>query len=171
MKDYIIIAVATIIGFACGAGSMYFIMRPVQNNESHIQASPSGKYNGSSAFDSKTPDPAAHPDNNKDQQTSVHFDLLKYDFGTLHEGDVVHTTFSFKNTGKKDLVIQNCVGSCGCTVPSWPHEALPPGASGKIAVDFNSSGKSGVQHKTVTVLANTDPASTILEITSNVLAK
>jgi Protein of unknown function (DUF1573) len=171
MKDYIIIAVATVIGFACGAGSMYFIMRPAQNSANHIQAIPSGNNNGKSAFDTKNPDPEIHADNNKDQLTSVHFDLLKYDFGTLHDGDVVHTTFSFKNTGKKDLVIQNCVGSCGCTVPSWPHEAIAPGASAKIAVDFNSSGKSGVQHKTVTVLANTDPPNTILEITSNVIAK
>ncbi|MBT8385319.1 MAG: DUF1573 domain-containing protein, partial [Bacteroidia bacterium] len=41
----------------------------------------------------------------------------EHDFGVINEGEIVETTFSFKNTGKSELIITNAVGSCGCTVP------------------------------------------------------
>lgn len=79
----------------------------------------------------------------------------EFDFGAIEPGDKVTHEFSFKNTGKADLLISDARGSCGCTVPEYPKEAIAPGAGGKITVTFNSAGKHGKQHKTVTLFTNT----------------
>lgn len=73
-------------------------------------------------------------------------------------------SFRFVNRGDKDLLIQNASGSCGCTVPDFPREPIAPGQEGYIRVQFNSEGKTGVQEKTVTVLANTLPNTNELKI-------
>ncbi len=101
-------------------------------------------------------------------KSAISFEEMKYDFGNLKEGDIVHHTFLFKNNGSNPLIITNAIGSCGCTVPTYPKEPIAPGEDGKIEVQFNSAGREGLQNKTVTVTANTDPANTVLTITSNV---
>lgn len=100
--------------------------------------------------------------------TSIQFEKTIHDFGTLKDGESVSYTFRFKNTGNKPLKIMNAKGSCGCTVPKWPKDPIAPGASGEIKVTFNSRGKSGKQHKSVTLTANTDPANTRLYIKAEV---
>ena len=92
----------------------------------------------------------------------------RFDFGTVDEGDMVKHVFKFKNVGTEPLVISNAKGSCGCTVPTWPKEPVPPGAMGEINVEFNSKGKPGSQSKRVTVTANTNPTETFLEIRGEV---
>jgi hypothetical protein len=52
-------------------------------------------------------------------------------------------------------VIRSANGSCGCTVPEWPHEPVAPGSTGVINITFDSKGKNGMQHKTVTLISNT----------------
>ncbi len=87
--------------------------------------------------------------------TEMTFAEKEFDFGKIKQGDKVSHTFTFKNTGANDLVITNAVGSCGCTVPEYPKEAIKPGKTGKMKVTFDSTGKSGDQKKTVTITANT----------------
>ncbi|RAJ95568.1 uncharacterized protein DUF1573 [Larkinella arboricola] len=81
-----------------------------------------------------------------------------YDFGEITEGDTVVRNFKFKNEGEFPLIINNINTSCGCTTPEWPKQPIEPGKEASIKVMFNSQGKLGVQNKTVTVYANTDPA-------------
>lgn len=95
----------------------------------------------------------------------------KFDFGNIDEGTVAKHTFEFTNTGDAPLIIYNAQGSCGCTVPDWPREAIAPGATGEIKVSFNSAGRVGVNNKQVTLTANTVPNKRIINITSNVIAK
>jgi hypothetical protein len=104
-------------------------------------------------------------------KTTIKFDEMKYDFGEITEGDKVHHTFTFTNTGSNPLLITNAIGSCGCTVPTYPKEPVAPGDKAAIEVQFNSTGKSDLQNKTVTVSANTEPATTVLSITANVKKK
>ena len=85
----------------------------------------------------------------------ITFDKKEHDFGVINEGDVVETTFSFKNTGKSELIITNATAPCGCTVPSWPKQPISVGETGEILVKFNSSGKPNKQSKTVTLTTNT----------------
>ena len=92
-----------------------------------------------------------------------------FDFGDISEGEKVEHNFKFKNSGKSDLIISSAVGSCGCTVPSYPKEPVKPGDEGIIKVVFDSNGKQGAQHKRVTVVANTNPNKTMVAIMANVL--
>jgi hypothetical protein len=84
------------------------------------------------------------------------FEELEFNFGTIKQGESVTHVFKFKNSGKEPLLINNAVGSCGCTVPEYPKEPIRPNGSGEIKVTFNSAGKSGPQDKTVTITYDTD---------------
>ncbi len=112
--------------------------------------------------------PAATPPVPTGPTTSMKFAENEYDFGNIQEGEKVKHTFSFTNTGKEDLVISNAKGSCGCTVPTWPKEPIPPGETGEIEVQFDSKNKPGKQSKNVTITANTDPVTTTLKISADV---
>jgi hypothetical protein len=103
--------------------------------------------------------------------TTIQYEEEKFNFGTCDEGEIVKHMFKFKNTGNEPLIISNAKGSCGCTVPTWPKEPVPPGGSAEIKVEFNSKGKPGPQSKRVTVTANTVPTETFLEISGEVKGK
>ena len=92
--------------------------------------------------------------------------MIGNDFGTITQDKPVVTTFTITNTGKNPLVISSAKGSCGCTVPKVPSAPLAPGASEKIEVSFDPKGKPGANAKTVTIIANTEPATTILNLKS-----
>jgi len=98
----------------------------------------------------------------------LEFEEEVFDFGDIVEGDVVEHVFKFKNTGQSPLIINHAVGSCGCTVPEWPHEPIAPGAEGELKVKFSSKGKQGEQDKTVTISANTIPNKTKIRIVGGV---
>ena len=168
MRDYIIIAVATLIGFGAGVGLSYsyFNNKMKANQGIHFNATPA-ETNVKSAFDENNTDPTKQPDYDV-KNTKILFTNNSFDFGKINEGDVVNTFFEFTNTGNIDLIIKNCVGSCGCTVPQWPKEPIKPGEKGKISVQFNSTGKRYKQEKTVTVVANTDPSNQLLYIHADI---
>ncbi len=96
------------------------------------------------------------------------FDKTEHDFGTINEGDVVETVFSFTNVGKSELIITSAKGSCGCTVPEWPKEPIMPGEAGEIKVKFNSYRKPNLQQKQITLRTNTEGGKEILKIRAQV---
>lgn len=98
------------------------------------------------------------------------FEETVYDFGNIKQGEVVKHTFAFKNDGDEPLIISNASASCGCTVPEWPKDPVKPGDKGVITVQFNSTGKSGTQNKTVIITANTLPNTTTLILKGEVEA-
>jgi len=106
-----------------------------------------------------------------DDQPQFSFETLNHDFGTITEGDPAIYEFKFTNTGKAPLVITKATGSCGCTVPEYPREPIAAGGEGVIKVSFDSNNRTGRQEKTVTLVANTVPNTTILKITADVMAK
>ena len=77
------------------------------------------------------------------------------ELGTVTEGQKLEVSFRFKNVGDKPLVIERVQPSCGCTVADPPKEAIAPGAEGVIKGVFDSNGRVGPNHKTMTVYANT----------------
>ncbi len=97
------------------------------------------------------------------------FDEISYDFGEISQGEKAEYDYTFTNTGKSNLLISSAVGSCGCTVPSYPKEPVPPGESVVIHVVFNSAKKSGAIHKRVTIMANTMPTKNMMAIMGTVL--
>jgi hypothetical protein len=104
-----------------------------------------------------------------DKLTTIHFDSLEHNFGTITEGEKVVYAFKFENSGKYPLLISFVRASCGCTVTDYPKGLIKPGEINSIEVRFNAEGKKGFQSKTVSVIANTDPAETQLFFKANVL--
>ncbi|PBQ33980.1 hypothetical protein CNR22_20100 [Sphingobacteriaceae bacterium] len=92
-----------------------------------------------------------------------------FDFGKITQGEKVSHAFTFKNTGKGNLIISGASGSCGCTVPEWPKEPIKSGEEGTINVVFSSEGKSGMQEKTVTVITNCEPATRVIRIKTEII--
>ena len=84
----------------------------------------------------------------------IEFDSEVFNFGTMNEGESVTHEYTFKNTGKTDLIIRKTRASCGCTAVNVTKEPVPPGGSGTIKATFNSKGKSGKQNKIITVITN-----------------
>lgn len=99
------------------------------------------------------------------------FDKLRHNFGKINQGESVSHQFVFTNTGQAELIINNAKGSCGCTVPKWPRKPIVPGESEEIKVTFNSAGKSGKQSKTITLVTNAIPNTTVLTISANILTE
>jgi len=89
------------------------------------------------------------------QFTTIQWLDSSKDFGKIGEGQKLEVAFRFKNTGDKPLVIQRVQPSCGCTVAEQSTEPVAPGAEGQIRATFNSEGRTGINHKTLSVYANT----------------
>lgn len=85
--------------------------------------------------------------------TKIEFEKLTHDFGVIEQGGDGSYVFKFKNVGNKPLILSNVRSSCGCTVPSWPKEPIPPGGTGEIKVTYNTN-ILGKFSKTITVYAN-----------------
>jgi hypothetical protein len=98
------------------------------------------------------------------------FEVEEYNFGTIKQGEHVTYDFKFSNSGKEPLIISSAQGSCGCTVPQWPKEPVAKGGNGVIHVEFNSTGKMGMQDKTVTISSNAKSGQKVLHLKGNVEA-
>jgi len=96
------------------------------------------------------------------------FAAPEHSFGTVMEGEKVGCIFTYTNTGDADLVISSASASCGCTVPKFDKKPVPPGRSGTIEVIFDTSGREGVQTKTVVVQSNAENNLVILRIIADV---
>ena len=117
--------------------------------------------------------PASKPAVSSKDSAEFKFDVMEYNFGTINQGDVVNYNFNFTNNGKEPLVIAEAHGSCGCTVPDYPKQPIKKGEKAVVKVTFNSTGKSGVQDKTVTISSNAKNTPHVLHLkgTVNVPAK
>jgi hypothetical protein len=77
------------------------------------------------------------------------------DLGIVKEGPQVDIAFKFKNTGDKNLVVENVTAGCGCTIVEKPQEPFPPGQTGTIKAKFTTEGHVGTNDKSIYVTSNT----------------
>ncbi len=112
---------------------------------------------------------SANGSNDKSGLPVIEFENYEHDFGQLIQGERVSYAFRFTNTGKSDLVIASANAGCGCTVPNFPRHPIKPGEKGTIEVAFNSTGRSGVQNQRVSIVANTQPNTTVLTVRANIV--
>ncbi len=96
------------------------------------------------------------------------FETPVIDYGTIDHKADGQREFVFTNTGAAPLIISNARGSCGCTVPTWPKEPIPPGATGKIGVKYDTK-RVGKFTKTITLTTNSIQKNKILTIKGEVL--
>jgi hypothetical protein len=105
-----------------------------------------------------------------DNAAEISFEVLKYDFGAITQGEIVAYTYRFKNSGVAPLIISNVQPSCGCTdLKTWPQEPIAPGETGEISVEFNSEGRSGSVNKSISVVSNTSPATIRLGLSGEIV--
>ena len=68
----------------------------------------------------------------------IEFKEETINYGTVTKGeDSGKRVFEFTNTGNEPLLISDAKSSCGCTVPSYPKEAIAPGA--KVQLRCNTT--------------------------------
>lgn len=111
----------------------------------------------------------ASGDYSTDELPKMEFDKKVHDFGVIIQGEKVAYKFKYKNVGGSDLIIKSAKGSCGCTVPTFSKEPIKPGESGDIEVVFNSSGRKGNQHKTISIFTNSQPNKEVLTVTGQIV--
>jgi len=99
------------------------------------------------------------------------FDEQIFKFGTISQGEQLEHTFNFENTGETPLLITAVKPSCGCTLPKeWPKHPIAPGEEGKIEIQFDSNRKSGKQNRSINIVSNAIPQTTILYLEGEVIA-
>jgi hypothetical protein len=115
---------------------------------------------------------AENSNQQKDTGTAViTFTEYEHNFGKVAEGEKIGYTFTFKNKGTGNLVISSATTTCGCTVPKYNIKPIPSGGTGNIEVVFDTSGRNGMQTKTITVKSNASAPVVLLKITAEVLTK
>jgi hypothetical protein len=119
-----------------------------------------------------TPTEIGHPNAIQESESEggpvMEFETTDVDYGVIKQHSEPLRTISFTNTGDEPLVIKNCKGSCGCTVPIWPKEPILPGASADIEIRY-ATNRLGKFSKTVKITTNekTDPI--VLRVLGEVL--
>jgi hypothetical protein len=99
----------------------------------------------------------------------ISFTEYEHNFGKVNAGEKVTCLFTFTNAGTSDLVVSSAVASCGCTVTKYSGKPVSPGKTGDIKVAFDTSGRNGIQTKTITVQSNATMPVVILKITTEVI--
>ncbi|MGQ9863015.1 MAG: DUF1573 domain-containing protein [Bacteroidia bacterium] len=96
----------------------------------------------------------------------VEFKTSEHNFGKLKEEDrSAKTSFTFKNTSKDPVRIQDVKTSCGCTTPSWSKEVIAPGAEGFVEAQYSTWGRPGPFTKTITVTLRSQKDTTRQQVT------
>jgi hypothetical protein len=98
----------------------------------------------------------AQTSSNELKPAEIKFDKTSHNFGTFSEKESkVTCSFAFTNVGEQDLVINQAIATCGCTVPSYTKTPIKPGEKGEIKVTYNGAGKfPGHFKKSITVRTN-----------------
>jgi hypothetical protein len=99
---------------------------------------------------------------------AIEFQDTEHDFGTIQQGGDGSFDFVFTNTGVEPLVLSNVRSSCGCTIPSWPHEPIPAKGKEAIKVKYDTQ-RIGKFNKTITVTSNAGEEPIILKISGEVI--
>jgi len=100
---------------------------------------------------------------------SMSLDKDVHNYGKIKKDSDGACYFTITNDGTEPLLITNAKGSCGCTVPSWPREAIAPGDSAKMKVTYKTN-RVGPINKTVTITSNsTTGARKVVRIKGEVL--
>ena len=91
----------------------------------------------------------------------IAFDASDYEFGKVDSGTLVKHEYVFTNTGNQVLEVVSVRPGCGCTTAGDWDKKVEPGKTGKIPVQFNSTGYGGEVHKSITVTCNDSNSPTL----------
>jgi hypothetical protein len=106
---------------------------------------------------------------NSSGKSEIKFREYQHDFGKVNAGEKLSYIFIFDNKGTSNLVISSATTTCGCTVPKYDRKPISPLSSGSLEVVFDTSGRNGMQTKTITVKSNASTPVVLLKITAEVI--
>jgi LEA14-like dessication related protein len=89
------------------------------------------------------------------------FETTNIELGDLGANEKKEMEFRFTNTGKTPLIIRKVKAACGCTAIAPSETEIAPGKSSSVKATFDTTGRSGKQSKTITVITNDPENSTI----------
>jgi hypothetical protein len=112
---------------------------------------------------------ASGTDTDSTGKSEIIFREYQYDFGKVADGKKISHTFIFDNKGTANLIITSASTTCGCTVSKYNTKPIPPGSNGNLEVVFDTSGREGMQTKTITVKSNASKPVVLLKITAEVV--
>ncbi|WP_187264708.1 DUF1573 domain-containing protein [Pontibacter beigongshangensis] len=105
---------------------------------------------------------------NANAQGELKFEKETHDFGRIAEGVQASYEFQVKNVGNQPVIIANVQPSCGCTAPDWTKDPILPGKTGVIKAVYNSTGRPGPFHKSISVTSNAATPTTTIYIKGEV---
>ena len=101
----------------------------------------------------------------------ITFEKTVHDFGKVPFNGVAECEFTFTNTGKEPLIIQECRSTCGCTTPTCPKDKpVKPGEKGTIKAKYNNTHIVGPFNKEFTVISNAKNSSVRITIKGEIEA-
>ena len=106
---------------------------------------------------------------NVEKRSSILFDKLVHDFGTMEKGGDASCVFTFKNVTKKPVTLTNVKTSCGCTAADWPKEPIAKKKKGSIKVKYDSN-RIGKFTKTIRVYIDGNENPIQLEIRGTIVS-
>ena len=99
------------------------------------------------------------------------FTEVKFNFGFIHQGDVVSHDFVFTNTGDEPIIITDAEVTCKCTTTEFPKQPITKGKTGIIKVTFNSENAIDRQERTILIKSNASNSPVTLTYKCVVLKK
>lgn len=84
---------------------------------------------------------------------AITLDKETHDYGDIAFDANGACQFKVTNTGTEPLILTNCQGSCGCTVPKCDPNPIAPGESSLIDVKYDTK-RPGPFQKSVTINSN-----------------
>ena len=98
----------------------------------------------------------------------IWFEEVLHNYGEIPVGSDGEWSFIFRNLGDKPIVVNRVRSTCGCTIPSWPREPVPPGDSARITVKYNTA-QTGTFLKSVFVYSTAANSPVKLQIKGRVV--
>ena len=90
------------------------------------------------------------------------------ELGEIPQGTPKPVAFSFKNTGKSDIIITNVKASCGCTATEYTKTPIKAGETANVTATYNAA-SAGSFTKTLTVTTNVDDTPKVLTFKGTVV--
>jgi len=100
----------------------------------------------------------------------IRFESNEVNYGTIEQNSEPFRALKFTNVGNEPLIVKSARGNCGCTVPTWPREAIMPGESSELKIKYSTE-RVGPINKKVTLTTNEPEGENthILSVVGNVL--
>ena len=99
---------------------------------------------------------------------NVTFEPDTLELGLMQPGVPKTGTIKMTNNGKAPIQIKKAIASCGCTTPTWPREAIPPGETAEIEITLKPSLKQGQKLSKRVTLQMVDGPPQILKVEGEV---